>query len=53
MPKTETDEQAKPYYCLHCMRPIEPIMMGDDAVYIHDEVPHPPETRFDEETRPQ
>ena len=46
-------DQPKPYYCLHCMRAIEPMIIEDNAVYVHDDVPHPVTLTFDEEKNPQ
>jgi hypothetical protein len=38
------------YYCVVCGRGIEPDEYG---VYVHDDVPHPPDMAFDEEENPQ
>lgn len=38
------------YYCVMCGRGIEPDELG---VYVHDDVPHPPDMDFSEEEKPQ
>jgi len=38
------------YYCVVCGRGIEP---DEHGVYVHDDVPHPPDMAFDEEENPQ
>jgi hypothetical protein len=38
------------YYCVVCGRAIEG---GGDGVFVHDDVPHPPNMDFSEEDKPQ
>jgi hypothetical protein len=38
------------YYCVVCGRGIE---RNEDGVFVHDDVPHPPDMTFDEEERLQ
>lgn len=47
-------DEPKPYYCLYCMRAIEPKVMENGSVlYVHDDVIHPTEATYDEEEKPQ
>lgn len=50
----KSGRQMKPsseiYYCVVCGRDIE----GDEhGVFVHDDVPHPPDMTFDEDENPQ
>ncbi len=38
------------YYCVVCGRFL---LVDDEGVIVHDDVPHPPEMTFDEEEKPQ
>ena len=42
------------YWCIYCLRAIAPEEQADGSdLYVHDEVPHPEEFDFTDESRPQ